>query len=132
VLEILKQLTAVVPALLPLLAMRFALLPFLNPQIADEQWPITAVLALCASSITYNFSRTLHKHRVASYLALAGLAVAVSGLVGMLALVNNLILSDSPALQDFSVRSLFVLLFVGIGLSMGFGFAQIPEGPTKS
>ncbi|GAA0022914.1 hypothetical protein JOE51_001906 [Bradyrhizobium japonicum] len=131
-LEILKQLTSVVPALLPLLAKRFALLPFLNPQIAEEQWPITAVLALCASSITYNFSRTLQKHGVASYLALAGLAGGVISLLGMLALVNNLILSGHPALQDFSVRSLFVLLFVGVGLSMGFGFAQIPGGVTKS
>jgi hypothetical protein len=125
VLEILKQLTAILPALLPLFAKRLSLLPFLNPQIAEDQWPITAILALCASCISYNFSRHYQKRRLAGYLALAGLVAAVVSLLGMLALVNNLILAGYPSLQDFSARSQFVLLFVGIGLCMGYGFAQI-------
>jgi hypothetical protein len=125
ILEILKQLTAALPALLPLFATRFSLLPFLNPQIPEDQWPISAVLALCASSVTYNFARHLQKQGFAGYLALVGLATAILSLLGMLALVNGLILSGYPSLQDFSARSMFVSLFVGIGLCMGYGFAQI-------
>jgi hypothetical protein len=121
----LKQLTALLPALLPPLAKRFPLLPFLNPQIAEDLWLITAILSLCASAITYNFTRLLRRNGLAGYFAFVGLATAVLCLVGMLALVNDLILTGQPSVQDFSVRSMFVLLFVGIGICAGYGFACV-------
>ena len=131
ILEVLKQLTAVLPALLPLLVRRFSLLPFVNPQIADDLWPITFIMALLASSISYNFFRNSAKNSTSGYLALFSLVIAIVSLVGMLALVSDLTLSDHRILQDFLVRSMFVILFVSIGYCSGYAFAQVPSSNDK-
>jgi hypothetical protein len=121
----LKQLQAFISAALPFVATKISLLPFLNPQIADDQWPITSILSLAASGVTYNLSQRFQKPKMARYLALLGLACAVVMILGLLALVGNLMFSTHPELQDFLARSMFILLFVGIGLTLGYCFARL-------
>ena len=123
ILEVLKQLQALVSGGMPFLAKQFSLLPFLNPQIADEQWPIASVIALVASGLTYNLFQRFE--RPAAILAVLGLVTAVISTLFLLALVDGLMFSGRPELQDFSARSLFVLLFVGIGLASGYSFGRI-------
>jgi Kef-type K+ transport system membrane component KefB len=128
ILEVLKQLQALISAALPFLTTKLSLLPFLNPQIAEELWPITCVLALVSSSITYNLSQRFQKPRMGRMLAVLGAAFAVISTVSMLAVVDGLVFSGKPELQDFSVRSMFVLLFVGIGLAIGYASSRfIPQ-----
>ena len=127
ILEVLKQLQALLSAGLPLLAAKFSFtfLPFLNPQIPDEQWPITSVLALVSSGTIFNLSRRFQKPKAARWFACFGLALGVISYLSLLALVDGLVFAGKPELQDFSVRSMFVLLFVGIGLAGGYASARI-------
>jgi cytochrome b subunit of formate dehydrogenase len=107
------------------LATKFSLLPFLNPQITEDQWPVSSILALVASGVTYNLSQRFQKPRAARYLAIAGLVISVISTVTLLAIVGGLILSMNPEFQNFSARSMFVLMFLGIGLAIGYCFARI-------
>ena len=122
-LELVKQLTAIGPALLPVFAKQYSLLPFLNPQIAEDQWPVTALLAFCASAVSLNFAQRSQR-QLPGWIAFSGLAAAVLSFLLMIAVVNGLIWSGQPSTQDFAVRAMFVLLFVGIGLSIGFAVSQ--------
>ena len=123
--DLAKQLQSLVAGALPLIATKLHLLPFLNPQITDEQWPITSVLAVVSSGVTYNLAQRYQKPRLARALALFGFGVAVASVIILLALIGKLVFSDSPDWQDVSARSLFVLLFVGIGLAVGWCSARI-------
>jgi len=123
--ELIKQLQALVSGALPFATSKIPLLPFLNPQIIDDEWPISSVLSLIASGMTYNFAQRFQKPKLARFLALFGLAVAIASILFLIALVNDLAFSHSPETQDFLARSMFVLLFVGIGLSTGYCFARL-------
>jgi hypothetical protein len=54
-----------------------------------------------------------------------GLGVAAVSFVTLIALVGNLFLSESPEWQDFFVRALFVILFLCVGLVIGWCSARI-------
>src|SRR5262245_2270789 len=123
--DLAKQFQSLIAGALPLATAKVSFLGFLNPQITQELWPIASVLAVIASGLTYNLARQFQKPRWARQLALWGLGVAVFTLIAMFAIVDEIALADSPALQDFSVRSLFVLLFVGTGFALGWGSTHV-------
>jgi len=121
-----KQLQSLVAGALPLIVAKVQfLLPFLNPQISEEQWPITSLLALVSSGVAYNLAQHSQMPRGARILALLGLVTAVVSIILLIALVDNLFLRTSPEMQDALTRSLFVLLFVGVGLALGWCWAQV-------
>jgi len=124
--ELAKQLQALVAGALPLVTSKLQfVLPFLNPQIADEMWPMTSVLAVISSGVTYNLAQRFQKPTIARTLCLWGLGVAAVSFVTLIALVGNLFLSESPEWQDFFVRALFVILFLCVGLVIGWCSARI-------
>jgi hypothetical protein len=124
--ELAKQLQSLVAGALPLVAAKIQfMLPFLNPQITEDQWPITSLLALVSSGVTYNLAQHSQMPRGARILALLGLVTAVASIILLIVLVDNLFLRGSPEMQDALTRSLFVFLFVGVGLALGWCSAQI-------
>ena len=124
--EFAKQLQALVAGALPLAASKMQLaLPFINPQITDEMWPMTSVLSVISSGVTYNLAQRFQKPTVARNLCLAGLSVAIFSFVALVAVVDGLILSGAPELQDFLVRGLFVVLFASVGLVVGWCFSRV-------
>ena len=73
-----KQLQALFAGALPLIAAKVQfLLPFLNPKIVEELWPITSLLAIVSSGVTYNLASDSQSPRGARNLAMAGLFSAV-------------------------------------------------------
>jgi uncharacterized membrane protein len=119
--EFAKQLQALVAGALPFVTSKVQfVLPFLNPQIADDMWPMTSVLAVISSGVTYNLAQRFQKPTVARKLCLWGLGTAVFSFLALMAIVDNIILSESPEWQDFAARVLFVTLFVCVGLVIGW------------
>jgi uncharacterized membrane protein YedE/YeeE len=131
-LEAFKQILAFAAGLPPLLAMRFSLLPFLNPQIAEDQWSITAILSAVASLIFFNFARRPNQRSAAGYFALVGLLLSILSLCTMFAIVDGLILSGQTTSQDFLARLCFLFLFVGIGLGIGYVLASLSGSEVKN
>jgi hypothetical protein len=123
--KLLTQLQSLFSGALPWTASQFQLLPFLNPVISKEHWPISSVLAIIASSITFNLAKRFQKPTWARLLAIGGLLLSIILILLLYALVNNLFPSLSPELQDLYARSAFVLLFVGLGLAAGWGFSYV-------
>jgi hypothetical protein len=124
--QLLKQLQSLVAGGLPLLATRLqSVFPFLNPQIADEMWPMTSILALISSGVTFNLARRFQKPTHARRLCLWGLAFAIVSFIFLFLLIGNLVLTGHPEWQDFFARTLFVTLFVGIGLVVGWCFSHV-------
>jgi hypothetical protein len=124
--ELAKQLQALVAGALPLVTSKLQfVLPFLNPQIADEMWPMTSILSIISSGVTYNLAQRFQKPTVARALCLWGLGIAAASFVALTALVGNLFLSESPEWQDFAVRTLFIILFVCVGLVVGWCSSRI-------
>jgi hypothetical protein len=96
-----------------------------NPQISKEQWPMSSIMAIVASGITFNLAKQFQKPRWARSLALVGLVIAIVSVLMLTALVDNLFLTAAPEMQDFCARSLFVFLFTALGLSIGYGLSNI-------
>lgn len=117
-LDWLKQLQAILPAGLPYPTAKW--FPFLNPQIGDDLWMLTSLLAFIASAINYTLAQFRQKPTLAWRLCWGGLCVAGAALVAMLMLVENLILSNHPSEQYLAVEFSFVLFFVGLGLGAGW------------
>jgi hypothetical protein len=127
--EALKQLQSIVPAVLPYLSAKFKLplLPFLNPSIAQDLWPVTSILSLLASAIVFNLAKSTNKRTLALRLSFFGLIAAIASFLIINAVVNKIVLESSPALQESAIQITFVLLFIGIGLTSGWCFAKILE-----
>jgi hypothetical protein len=129
--ETLKQLQSLVPGILPYVTAKLPLFPFLNPSIMEDLWPITSILSLLASAITFNLakSRTTRTlvlyHTLALYLCFFGLAASIASFLIMNAIVSKIFLPSSPPLQDYAVQITFVSLFIGIGFTSGWCFAKI-------
>jgi hypothetical protein len=115
--DITKQLvSATVPAVLPLVQTWRPILRFINPQIADDMWPITTLVALVGGLGAYNLPRHMNR----SWLVLVvGIATAIVSVSAMLAVTHGLI-SLSPAGQSFAVRIGFLFCFVGLALAFGW------------
>jgi hypothetical protein len=118
-----QLLPALFSGALPSMATKLQLLPFMNPLIVEELWLITSALALLSSVLTYNLAQRFQKPRAARWFAGIGLVIAVVALGILQAVVGHLLFSENPELQDFFARLLFILLFVGLGLVAGYGFA---------
>jgi hypothetical protein len=124
--EKLKQLQALVAAVLPLLSMRFeVILPFLNPQISDELGVVTAIGAVIASIFGYNWDPK-RQHNVAK----VGFGLFLGALFCLIVLVFGRVLVNFPYAEDIAARLMYVLLFIGLGLSAGWGFSVLlPSKP---
>jgi len=120
-----KQLQALVAGALPLVTSKLQfVLPFLNPQIADEM-ANDECFGRHSSWLHIILRNAFQKPTIARTLCLWGLGVAAVSFVTLIALVGNLFLSESPEWQDFFVRALFVILFLCVGLVIGWCSARI-------
>jgi hypothetical protein len=118
--EKLKQLQALLAAIVPLLSMKFeVILPFLNPQISDELGILSAICAVIASLFGYNFSSQTGETTVGRL----GFGLFLGALACLIVLVFGRVLETFPHVEDIIARVLYVALFVGLGLSAGWGFS---------
>jgi uncharacterized membrane protein len=124
--ELAKQLQALVAGVLPFAMSKLeSVLPFLNPQITDEMWPMTSVLSVISSGVMYNLAQRFQKPSVARRLCLWGLGAAIVSFIGLVAVVIGQFLSHAPVWEDLVARGLFVILFVSVGLVVGWCFAHV-------
>jgi hypothetical protein len=124
-LEHLKQLQALVSGALPFMTTKVQIFPFLNPQIGKDLWPITSILALAASMLTYNLAQAFERRMGALALGLTGLVLAAAFLCFMEAIVVGIVPLSDPIVEDYLVRISFILIFIGIGLAFGWSFAGV-------
>jgi hypothetical protein len=119
--ETLKRTQALTAAIFPVLTAKYNIvLPFVNPQIPDELWFITAVCAVIGSLFVYDAAHYKPTHRASQIIALTGFMLALFSLVAIIVLVFGQVLAPLPRLEDSATRIFFVLLCVGIGISAGW------------
>jgi hypothetical protein len=126
--EVLKQLASgIVPSVLSYLTAKWPILPFLNPQIASELWPITAILSFGTGIVSYHsahssqaYARTIFAQGVAIF----GLVLAFLALLWMILVTQGLIAGLTPGWVSGSLRMAYVICFGGIGLVMGWGLGR--------
>lgn len=123
--EKLKQLQALPSTVLPFVTAKLPILPFLNPQIAADMWPISAIFAFVGCCLIYNLTVTPHVATSALFAAILGfLLAAISVLVIVLVYVGVLYGAD-PTWQDLSVRIAFFALFAGLACPAGWAAAKM-------
>jgi hypothetical protein len=126
--EVLKQLQSLIAALLPFLSAKFQLLPFLNPQISKDLWPITALIAFLASMMAYN----LKWPRASDIFAIFGLVMMIVSVGVMISVVAEVLFATEPILQDFSVRITYFSTFVGGGIVLGWCVSRLLDRLSTS
>jgi hypothetical protein len=121
----LKQLQSLFSAALPLVTAKLSLYPFQN--VVEDLWPITSVLALLASAITFNMMQPRRESKYEGTLVLIGwlvglvaLVLAVVSLLVMLALVREAIQFTNASDQYLAGQFMFVSEFFSFGLAAGF------------
>jgi hypothetical protein len=116
------QLQAFLAGAPPVATLRYGFFE-LNPLIINQLWPIVFVLSILASILAYNYNiPQQHRGRKppASVLGLYGLMVALFSTAGLMLITGEYILREYPSVQDLGARLFFVLIFVGLGLFMGW------------
>ena len=106
------------------------ILGFINPQIADDLWPITALVALVAGLGAYHLPRHMN---ASSWVLIGGLVITLSSIAWMLAITHGLV-NLTPAEQSYTVRLSFLLCFAGLAMAFGwtmFCFMNPPKGSCK-
>jgi hypothetical protein len=124
IVDLAKQLQALVTGGIPLFAAS-RLFPFLNPQIINDLWTITIVLAVAASALTFNLAQRFQKPRVARSMAVIGLFAALLSLIILQALVGRSFFADEPGLQDLTARAMFIIFFVGVASTLGYSSTYV-------
>ena len=104
-------------------------LPFINPQVPEDLWGITAILTFVASFLTYPLARppagtpTPPASGISIFLAVGGLLLALLGLLAILFITGKLVAIE-PGWESYLNRIAYVLLFVGMGPPLGWGLAR--------
>jgi hypothetical protein len=77
--KFLEQLQALIPAILPYFATtaKVPVFKYLNPSIADDLWPVASILALLASAINFNLSKSTNKQGLALSFCFFGFGAAL-------------------------------------------------------
>ncbi len=119
-LALFMQLQALIAGMLPYFAPSF-----LNPQIHEDLWAPTSLLAFAASAITYNFVQHVKKPTYAWFPGLAGLLLAVISLLIVLSLAQNILLAQQPYAQYLLAEFGFVGFYVGFGAVTGWCFWRV-------
>lgn len=127
--EILKQIASgLVPSVLAFLSAKLPILPFLNPQIPDDLWPITAMIAFASGALSYAFARPAatggRTSIFGSILGVSGLLLAIASLVWMILVTEQIILTQAGDFQNASSRIAFVLCFAGLGFPCGWAIGR--------
>src|ERR1700730_18647376 len=107
--ELSKQLQALVAGSLPILTPR--LVSTLNPQIYEDLWVVTSLLALIASAISYNLTQDGSKPKFGWYLGCMGLLMVGVSFAVVLALVQDVFLPQHPSGQYLVAEFAFVNVF---------------------
>jgi hypothetical protein len=125
--KLLEQLQSLIPAILPYFATtaKLPVFKYLNPSIAEDLWPVASILALLASAINFNLSKSTNKQGLALSFCFFGFGAAILSLTIINAIVSRILLQSSPAFQDFIIQVAFIFFFIGIGLASGWTFAKL-------
>ncbi len=119
--EWIELLISLVPSVGPGFEKKFSfVLPFLNPKIADDMVVITTVIAFVAGAGTLQLCRRSSTPANLPGLAfIGGLGTAVFSLVALMAIALDIVLTTLPGLGQLAARTTYILLFLGISVSVG-------------
>jgi hypothetical protein len=110
--EVINQLLATASAVGPFLTTKLPILPFVNPQICNEMWPISTVIAAVSGFVSYR----MLGGRIA---ALGSVVIAVASISIMVAITEGPLFSAEPGAQRIWLRITFVILFSALATAVG-------------
>lgn len=119
--EWIELILSLIPSVGPGIEERFSfVLPFLNPKIADDMVAITTVIAFVAGAGTLQLCRrSSTAANLAGLAFVGGLSVAIISLVALMAIALEIVLTTLPGLAQLAARTAYLLLFLGISVSVG-------------
>src|SRR5262249_7452488 len=125
VLEYLKQLQALLAAVLPFISTKTDILPFLNPMISADLWVVTTIFSVLACFVTYNLAKGAGLEAASRKFGLWGGVIAFVALITLIILVTVGPLENFPRIEDLTARSLYVIIFLGLGSTIGWSTSKI-------
>lgn len=120
---LLKELASLGTAILPYLSTKYPVIPFLNPQITEDMWLVSAILAATSGFLAHRICGWAKEIRDVrwSFVPVSGALIAASCVVVMVGLAEEIWLKEAPALQQFAVRVVYLVAFAALAVAIGGG-----------
>jgi hypothetical protein len=127
--DLLKQgISSLLSGALPVASGKLFTIAFLNPQIEADLWWVTALFAFAGSLFSYNLARTPPPQpppRSAIIVTSVWFICGVLAVVAMIILNAGLVPVLGPVWASTSIRIAYVLTFIGIAYTVGFGAGRM-------